>query len=214
MSRLTTLKELEAKLEGFLEGASAVHEEKLNRFESVHTLEQIAIDSLRGRFVNNRLGHWLDKNRLPLDDKKFDSEEITQIANFLDDIKKGLDPTDTDSQDLTREIEGLREKGVVPKRKFVLTIRRKPEGGELLQKFKDVLALEKELLESGEFENDHMLSILDDVLKSAEFKTDSMYMHLAGSMIYFLKMNGYKVTPFVKRLKEIEEKRLDGAKNV
>jgi hypothetical protein len=49
------------------------------------------------------------------------------------------------------------------------------------------------------------LIILDDVLKSAEAKEDPMYVHLAASIIYFMRMNGYKVGPFVKRLKEIEK---------
>ena len=57
----------------------------------------------------------------------------------------------------------------------------------------------------------HLLSALDDILRSAELKNDSMYAHLAGSMIYYLKANGYKVEPFVKRLKDIEQKRSERA---
>jgi hypothetical protein len=51
----------------------------------------------------------------------------------------------------------------------------------------------------------HILSYLDDALKSAEAGRDQFYLHLAGSIIYFLKINGYKIDPYVKRLKNLEK---------
>ena len=54
-------------------------------------------------------------------------------------------------------------------------------------------------------EHDHLLTVLDDLLSSAESKTDRMYEHLAASLIYFLRLEGYKVDPYVKRLRRIRD---------
>jgi hypothetical protein len=47
--------------------------------------------------------------------------------------------------------------------------------------------------------------MLDDILKNAETKIDPIYMHMAGSIIYYLKNKGYKIEPYVRKLKFLEK---------
>jgi hypothetical protein len=210
LSRLETLKSLESTIENFLTGVVEAEKDKISAFFCVDSLDNIAQDCLKGRYVNNRLGNWFAKGRDLLESNRFSLDEMTAIGNLLDDIKKGLDESDATTEKLEKEIENWRTKGVTPSRKLVLKLHKKPEKEDLLNSFNSMLSKELALLGSGEYDNKHLLTILDDFLKSAEFKEDRMFLHLAASMIYYLKMKGYKITPFVKRLKEIETVKLDG----
>ena len=51
---------------------------------------------------------------------------------------------------------------------------------------------------------EHLLSVLDDALKKATLQNNEEALLLSAFMIYYLKQNGYKVEPYVKRLKEAE----------
>ena len=51
---------------------------------------------------------------------------------------------------------------------------------------------------------EHLLSALDDALKSAALQENEEALLLSAFMIYYLKQNGYKIEPYVKRLKEAE----------
>ena len=208
MSRLQTLRKLESTLENFLTKVVDSEEEQMGALRSVDTLDEIARDSLKGRIVNNRLGDWFAQNRGLVETKRFDMSSLESISNLLSDIRSGLDPADPISRKLTDQIDNWRDKGVIPKRKLILKMKARPVEENLLGKFIDFLSREEKHLDSGEFEGRHLLQILDDVLKSAAAKEDTMFIHLAGSLIYYLKMNGYKMTPFVKRLREIEKERL------
>ena len=50
----------------------------------------------------------------------------------------------------------------------------------------------------------HLLSVLDDALKKATLQDNEEALLLSAFMIYCLKQNGYKVEPYVKRLREAE----------
>jgi hypothetical protein len=209
LSRLETLKKLESRLEIFLTSVAAASERPKSGFDDLGTLKEIAADSRRGRYVNNRLADWFEKNRQAVTEKAFDEAEVTQIANLLEDIRKGLNAQDSLGESLIGEIDGLRARGVVPRRKFVLKLRRRPEAeDDMFKKFVGMLSEEIMYLDSGQFKKNHLLTILDDALASAEAKIDPTFLHLAGSIIYYLRINGFKVTPFVRRLKEIEKKKL------
>jgi len=213
VTRLEVLKQLESKLERFLAGVVEIESEQIENFRRIDSLDEIARESLRGRFVANQLGNWFATNKNLLESGRLGESRMDNIANMLGDIRSGLDDSDPESSKLAKEIDEWRQKGVVPKRKLVLKF--KPKQGEtnLVEKFSALLAKETEYLDSGEFEGDHLLSALDDILKSAEAKEDAMYLHLAGTIIYYLKINGYKVTPYARRLKEIENRKF-GAVNV
>jgi hypothetical protein len=207
LSRLQVLKKLESTLENFFEQVVMTKKTSVEICNSINTLDNIAGESLKGRYINNQLTNWFSQNRCFLESDNNNESEITKVANLLSSIKSGLDNSDFKSQKLIKEIEHWRDKGVIPKRKLILKL--KPKSGEknLLKEFMDLVSRENRYINSGEFDNMHLLSALDDILRSAEFKEDRMFIHLAGSIIYYLKANGYKVSPFAKRLKEIEQKK-------
>lgn len=208
MSRLEALKTLESTLENFLTRVIEIQDPKINRLSSIDMLNEIARDSLRGRFINNRLGDWFADNRIILEKSEFAPDELTRVGNMLESIKKGLDESEPASKKLADEIDSWKAKGVIPKRKLILKLKPETPGADLFSKFKAVLSREFGHLDSGEFDGRHMLTVLDDVLKCADAKEDDFYLHLAASMIYYLKMKGYKVSPFVKRLRRIESAKI------
>jgi len=207
LSRLKTLRKLESILENFLTRVVETEQGRMTTLKSVDLLDEIARDSLKGRIVSNRLGDWFANNRNMVETKKFDLSSLESIGNMLSEIRPGLDPGDPVSRKLSDQIDSWREKGVIPRRKLILKMKPKVSDDNLLARFTDYLGREAKLLESGEYEGRHLLQILDDILKSAAAKEDRMFLHLAGAMIYYLKMYGYKVSPFARRLKEIEKEK-------
>jgi len=211
LSRYQVLKKLESTLEGFLQEAVRPEKVSIEGKRTIETLHEIAGESLRGRFINNQLSGWFSQNSRLLESKSLSESDITKVANFLGSIKSGLDESDPESIKLSEKIDDWRSRGVIPRRKLILKLKPKTGDKNLFNEFMNLLTKESQYINSGEFDNMHLLSALDDILRSAELKNDSMYAHLAGSMIYYLKANGYKVEPFVKRLKDIEQKRSERA---
>lgn len=208
MSRLDVLKKLESTLEHFLTRAVEIEEGQIEAHTSIDTLDDIARESLRGRTISSQLGNWFARNRNRLESGRFPNSELDSIANLLGEIRSGLDRSDPETKKLADEIDHWRDKGVIPKRKLILKMKPKTDQSNLFKEFAGILDREVNLLGSGELGNRHLLTILDDILKSAEAKQDLMYLHLAGSMMYYLKMAGYKISPFVTRLKDIERERI------
>jgi hypothetical protein len=182
--------------------------QKTGAIREITFLDDIARESFRGRYINSRLGNWFANNNTLLEGGRLRDTDITAIGNLLGDIKSGLDETDPESKKLAEEIDHWRIKGVVPGRKLILKMKGDTDEPTISEKFAEILKREAEFFENYQDNKKHLLTILDDILKSADAKEDEIYIHLAGAAIYFLKMNGYKVGPFVKRLKEIEESKL------
>ena len=205
MNRLKTLKRLESTLQYFLSAVAGLETEQIETLNSINVLDDIACDSLKGRYVNTRLGSWMAKNRVLVDEGRLKKTAISAVGNLLGDIKNGLDTTDPESKKLYDEIDSWFAKGVVSGRKLVLS--RPPEVSEpdLTDKYFDLIKRETEQIAYYKEHGDHILSMLDDILKSAEAKNDPLYLHLAGSIIYYLKNKGYKIEPYVKKLNFFEK---------
>ena len=213
MSQLQTLKRLETTLEQFLTSVARLESEQIEALGSINVLDDIARDSLKGRYINNRLGDWMAKNRMMVNEGRLKKTAISEVGNLLSDIKSGLDITDPEAKKLSDEIGNWFSKRIVPGRRLVLS--RPPEipDTELADKFSDLIKRESEEVAYHLQKGDHILSMLDDILKSAETKIDPLYLHLAGSIIFFLKNSGYKIEPYVRRLKSLEHNH-SGAENV
>ena len=205
MSRLKTLKRLESNLKHLLTSVAQLETNQIETLNSINVLDDIARDSLKGRYVNNRLGNWMAKNRVLVDDGRLKKTAISAVGNLLSDIKNGLDKTDPESKKLFDEIDSWFTKGVVPGRKVVLS--RPPEisKSDLTEHYFDLFKQETEQLAYYKEHGDHILSMLDDILKNAEVKNDPIYLHMAGSIIYYLKNRGYKIDPYVRRLRFLEK---------
>jgi len=204
LSREETLKKLESTLESFISRAVSHEASRLDTARSLDSLGEIAQESLHGRYINNRLARWMSESKRFLDTGRFDGDKLSQIGSLFADIQTGLDMADSESRKLYGEIENWKTAGAVPKRKLVLKAPAPAPTSDLLDLFLQYMKSELEYVENEQSRQGHILTILDDALKSAEAKIDPMYLHLAGSLIYFMKSRGYKVGPFVKRLKDIE----------
>ncbi|HSH00679.1 MAG TPA: hypothetical protein VLB27_11535 [candidate division Zixibacteria bacterium] len=89
-----------------------------------------------------------------------------------------------------------------------IILRRQPEeNAELINRFFERMWSQMEYLEHEIDSGRHALTVLDDLLAMAEAKTDRQYEHLAASLIFFLKQEGYKMAPYIQRLRELPERR-------
>jgi len=204
LSQLGTLKRLESTLDRFLTTIAKHETAQIETLESINILDDIARDSLKGRYIKNRLGDWMAKNRMLVNDGRLKNTAIAAVGNLLNDIRGGLDLTDPESKKLDDEIGNWFSKGVVPGRRVVLTRPAEKPDPNLAYEFADIIKRESDEISYHLEKGDHILSMLDDILKSAEAKEDRMYLHLAGSIIYYLKNSGYKIEPYVRRLKNLE----------
>ena len=204
MSRLEILHNLETTLENFIKRAVTDMPEAGDTTETIKQLDDITQQSLKGRTVTNQLGNWLAKNKSLLQFNRLSQSHGTAVANLLGDIRTGLDLSDPASKKLAEEIDHWRKLGVIPKRKLVLRRRAEHSKKDLTDDYNKMLKEEIEYLAFSRSRGDHLLQVLDDVLDSAEAGDNPVFLHLAGSIIYYLKTEGYKVGPFVKRLKDIE----------
>lgn len=59
----------------------------------------------------------------------------------------------------------------------------------------------------------HLMSVLDDTLKTATVQKNRQALLLSALIIYYLKQNGYMVQPFVKRLRQAEQLQNEGGKH-
>jgi len=144
LNRLKTLKRLESTLQHLLTSVARLETKQIETLNSINVLDDIARDSLKGRYVNNRLGSWMAQNRVLVDEGRLKKTAISAVGNILSDIKNGLDTTDPESKKLFDEIDGWFTKGVVPGRKVVLS--RPPEISEsdLTDKYFDLIKKETE----------------------------------------------------------------------
>lgn len=78
--------------------------------------------------------------------------------------------------------------------------------------FEDSIALFRKQIDrlTGRFADSaenrmHLLSVLDDTLKSAELQKSKDALILSALIIYYLKQSGYLVLPYVERLREAEK---------
>jgi len=208
LNRLDELKKLESVLENFFERFAEQESERIETLGSIDSLDEIARDSLKGRHINNRLSNWIVQNRTLIENKRLGKSAFSAVGNLLSEIRTGFDETDPEAQKLAREIDNWRRDGLIGGRKLVLTRGPEIRQPEMAGEYLETLRKEAELLGFYIEEGRHILSILDDVLKSAAVKIDQMYFHLAASIIFYLKTAGYKTEPYVRRLKELEQRKI------
>jgi len=79
-----------------------------------------------------------------------------------------------------------------------------PVSNDTIAMFGTVLERTSNLFSDIKRDREHLLSVLDDSLKSAILQQNKDALLLSGFIIYYLKQNGYMVEPYVKRLKEAE----------
>lgn len=208
MSRNETLKALEIVLESFLDRAVTIKEDRLKVLGGINRLDDIALGFSSGSDLTDEIGGWFAEHSQWLSEPALRTADQRRIGEILDSIKSALGtrPETTPAQEkITREIDRWEESHKGKK----LVLKRGAEetpvtetntitlfGNELqhiLGLFSDLAANQK-----------HIMSVLDDALKSALVQKSREALLLSGFVIYWLKQNRYMVEPYVQRLKQAE----------
>lgn len=222
MSRVETLKSLEAVLESFLQRAIELKEERLGVLDGINRLDDIARGFQQGDDLTGRMGGWFAEHHRWLTQRTLRPADGSRITEILGQIKREI-RVEADSAPATNKIATEIDRwnrlvtdridsapvGQKPlKRKIIL--KRGPEEAivpepvdsvaDFTTRIENLLNLYKD--KSGG--KKHLMSVLDDALKSAVIGQNREALLLSALIIYSLKQDGYKVKPFVKRLREAE----------
>lgn len=84
------------------------------------------------------------------------------------------------------------------------------KGENSKERFLDSLSYQLNVMECYSDDKYHLFSVVGQLLKNLEKKPDIKTNHLAASILYFLKLNGYKVAPYVEKLRELSRNQDDG----
>ena len=218
MSRTESLQRLEEVLTGFLDRAVSDRQERLDAIEGVSRLDDIARSSAAGIDTTDDIGIWLAGSNRLLQQGRLKESDFHRLDGLLTEIRRDYQPADATSAEATKiraELGRWQETARKATRKLVL--KRGPETApEPAHKApadpSDSIALFGEHLEnvhnlwkdlSGR--GKHVMSVLDDALVSARVQKKRDALILSAYIIYYLKLKGYKVEPYVNRLKEAEK---------
>ncbi len=212
MSRANTLKSLEIVLESFLDRAVGLKESRLHVLDGINHLDDIALQIRTGQDLTDEIGGWFAGHTDWLNEDSLRTSDRNRIGEILDAIKtefRRTTPESPASDKIAREIDRWDEtvKSGLPK----LVLKRGPEKAAPETDKTDSIALFNNTLGeiTGLFADlstnkVHILSVLDDALKSALMQQSREALLLSAFIIYYLRQNGYMVEPYVKRLKEAE----------
>jgi hypothetical protein len=204
MTRTELLTRMEGSLSRLVEGMLAEKNEAIGFLTELDRLDDIEIDLRRGLDINRRLAGFFADNTGWITGTALTSAQKHRAGTLLKEIGEALtNAADEEGVKLGREAEEWsRNLGVKPLR---LTLKAPQEQASLADRFHALLRRESEELNMLLAEREHLMTCLDEILSSAELRHDRMHHHLAASLIYFLKQEGYKVEPYVRRLRRIQD---------
>jgi len=211
LSSQDTLRSLETLLESFLERALAAKEGRLTVLSGMNRLDDIARLGPDDSSVPNRLGEWLSEHSQWLSESSLRPTDIGRIQNVLGEISNRLDLGSTDLPSLTmirKEVGNWRP----PQKEDQRVILKRPgesqpvidQNPDSITRFQTELSRISELYRERAAGRKHVLSVLDDCLQRARTQLRKEPLLLAAFIIYSLKQDGYKIAPYVRKLKEAE----------
>jgi len=204
MIRAETIDRLEYSLSRLVDNMLVGKESQIDFLIGLNQLDDILVDLTQGKNVTGRLAQFLTNHRTWPDDGGLDASQKRRLGELLGGLSQALmTRSDGDSLKLANEVNEWSQR--FGNRAVRLTLKASKEEASLADRFHALLHRESEEMNMLLSEHDHLLTGLDDLLSSAEAKSDRMYEHLAASLIYFLRLEGYKVDPYVKRLRRIRD---------
>ncbi len=219
MSQAKALKSLEAVLETFLEQVVTYKQPRLQVLDGINRLDDIARTSTDSLHMTDQIGKWFAANNKLLNEKRLRETDINRISGILSQIRGKLE-LDSDSppavDKIRSEIDRWTRSAPTDKREKIV-LRRGPESApqqaapvnpddtDSNTRFALFLDRARDLFADYSGNKKHLLSTLDDTLVAASVQKNKDALILSAFLIYYLKQNGYKVEPFVKRLKTAEE---------
>jgi len=213
-----SLRALDNLLESFLEKAVALKENRLSVFIGLNRLDDIARHGRESGTIADEVGDWLAEHVNWLNGAAIRTADADRIKEILENISHELELPGHESQEsqkIRSEIERWQSKlAVEPKEPALpagqkIVLHRGPESMEendtgSITVFTKKLKSLQGLWEGASSGRKHVLSALDDLLKSAYLQHNQEALLLSGFVIYYLRQNGYLVEPYVKRLKAAE----------
>lgn len=224
MSQVEALKSLESLLENFLERAVKLKQNQLQNLGGINRLDDIARQmDIRDDFTEE-IGNWFAEHNPWLKENRFKPAEENRIQVILEQIGKKMSGSDLGSpaeNKIRTEIDRW-DRTIKESRKLVL--KRGPETprpysptkpAETTKPAEPVAAsiarFDHTFQHLGAMFADlavsraHLLSVLDDSLKKAETQKNKEALILSALIIYYLKLDRYKISPYIRRLKEAEK---------
>lgn len=221
MNQSQQLGALESLLESFLDRAVMQKENRLAVLEGLNSLDDLVRKSERGIDFSDEAGEWFATHNRWLTEQTLKPADIDKIDGLLGQLRNRLGKTDEISPAQNKIVAEInRWDQTLVKKQPKLILKRPPEHIEepkptevtttkspdidtislFVSKLSKTTALFMDYCENKA----HLLSVLDDLLKSASVQLNKDALLLSGFIIYYLKQNGYKVEPYVKKLKEAE----------
>ncbi len=209
MSRTDNLKAFEIVLESFLERAVAAKEKRLQVAQGINRLEQIDSRMTSGVDPVDRLGEWFADHNRWLEQENLKHSDIDRIGRILDNIRNELD-LENDESPASRKISSEIDRWQLasPQSTQSLVLKRGPEAaaeGDTVADFRKLIPNIGQLFEQYAVSKLHIMSVLDETLRTAELQKNKEALILSAFIIYYLKTGGYKVDPYVMRLKQAEK---------
>ncbi|MEK7774797.1 MAG: hypothetical protein AAB305_02815 [Candidatus Zixiibacteriota bacterium] len=207
---ITTLKALDVIIDSFLDRAVAAKSARLKILEGLNQLDDISRGFDPTGKPADKLGDWLSDYSAWKTDPALKAGDRNRIRTALGNIHSQIGHRGVSSPELTKmsaEIERWQASAGKTTRKIVL--RRQSEVAEevtadTITPIKATLSDMIRLLEEKGQSKGHILTVLDDLLKSAELQHNRQALLLSAFVIYYLRQNGYLVEPYVKRLRQAE----------
>ena len=223
MERVEHLRSYEVVLESFLERMVNSRQKEIATLEAIEELERISEMSMSGRNVGFEVNDWLSRRKNLISSKSLNQPQRELIAGMLLNMQDKLADSDTSWREGIDRFAGRmrgKESGATDSisesksaKGRTMVLKRGPERTpeELTRKFTSSLTEMIQYIEGDFKESDHLLSRLDSILKSAAVRGDKRFLRMGAALIYFLKIEGYKVEPYVKKLREAEKIRKSSA---
>lgn len=214
MTESNNLQSLENLLESFLGKVVELKEKRLSVLEGINSLDDISRLSSRGIDITDEMGEWFADHNRWLTDRSFKQADLEKIDEMLSQIKNEIKiDQNTAPAKVKIDKEITRWSDTVKESSSKIVLKRSPESTEeatdmyekdTISLFFNELETVNNLFKDYSANKQHILSVLDDLLKSASIQLNKDALILSAFIIYYLKLNGYKTEPFVKKLKEAE----------
>lgn len=212
MNYTETLRSLEELLESFLQRALAAKETRLSVLDGIDRLDDLARQDSDGAEFPDRIGQWFAEHRRWLGEDSLKPTDMSRIGGILSDVRRRLDllPESPPTRaKICREIDrwtGRLESGRQPR----LVLKRGSEeagpepAADSIVRFAQLLKRLGVIYADLSGGKEHVLSVLDEALKAAQTQKNKEALLLSAYIIYSLRLDGYLVDPYVKRLKQAE----------
>ncbi len=214
-------------LEQFLDRAVRLKEKRLSVIDGINRLDDIARSIEEGFDMTQNAGLWFAEHNRWLSASTLRPADCRRIGSILGKISSELSKQGEKSaasykidSEVSRWTEATSGSVAQKQSTSKITLKRQPEAAvpepvkpsikpiravDTLEDFSAIINRLPDLFADMKSNRVHLLTVLDDSLKSAHLQKNKEALLLSALIIYFLKQENYKIEPYVRRLKEAEQ---------